>query len=202
MNCAWHRVASRTSSTRSRPVANGSSVPAWPVFCPRSRRTRATTSWEVMPACLSASSTPGSAASAVMPRTLRRAQLRLHLGAEDLQELVVRLVGREAGGTRVAAAPVALSDRGDVDRARRRAQAHLARVHAAIALVADHRGHLGALERPHVVDDALGERFARAGLAIVISGDVGDGEAALIEPLDPLDRPCDEVKLFDWDALV
>src|SRR6266550_1493713 len=112
-----------------------------------------------MPACLSTSSTLGSGASAVMPRTLRRAQLRLHLGAEDLQELVVRQVGREAGGTRMAAAPVALSDRGDVNGARRRAQAHLARVSATVALVANHRGHLGALERPHVIDDALRERF-------------------------------------------
>jgi hypothetical protein len=102
----------------------------------------------------------------------------------------------------MAAAPVALSDCGDVDGARRRPQAHLARVRAPVGLVADHRGHLGALERPHVVDDALGQRLVRAGLVVVLGRDVGDGEAALVEPLDALDRPRDEVELLDWDALV
>src|SRR3954452_13807998 len=111
MNRAWHRVASRPRRTSSRPVANGSSVPAWPVFCPRSRRTLATTSWEVMPAGLSTSSTPGSGASAVTLAELGGAELLPHLAAEDLEKLVVGQVGGEARGAGMAAAAIPLGDR-------------------------------------------------------------------------------------------
>src|SRR3954454_16644690 len=154
MNRAWQRVASLPSRSRRSPVANGSSVPAWPVFCLRSRRTRATMSWDVTPASLSTSRTPGSGASAVTPRTLRGAQLRLDLGAEDVKELLVREVCGEAGCAVMPSATMPLSDRGDVDSASRRPQAHLAGERSAVGLVADHRRHLGALQRPHVVDDA------------------------------------------------
>src|SRR3954447_2185965 len=139
MNRAWQRVASLPSRSRRRPVANGSSVPAWPVFCLRSRRTRATMSCDVTPASLSTSRTPGSGASAVTPRTLRGTQLRLDLGAEDVKELVVREVCGEARGTVMPSAAVLLSDRGDVDPPGRRPQAHLAGKCSPVGLVADHR---------------------------------------------------------------
>src|SRR3954467_231696 len=69
MNDAWAFVAAPTSRI-SRPVANGSSVPAWPTFCfspvwsRNSRRTTATTSCDVMPAGLLNRITPGSITSA------------------------------------------------------------------------------------------------------------------------------------------
>src|SRR4051794_11983270 len=45
----------------STPVAIGSRVPAWPTLrVPASRRTRATTSWEVIPAGLSTTASPES----------------------------------------------------------------------------------------------------------------------------------------------
>src|SRR5205823_8298393 len=54
------RVA-RPTSTSSSPVANGSSVPAWPVrLRPSDRRTRATTSCEVVPGGLSARMRPST----------------------------------------------------------------------------------------------------------------------------------------------
>src|SRR5438132_12463745 len=52
-------VAARPTRTTSSPVANGSSVPAWPVRGPPSARlTAATASCEVIPAGLSIKSTP------------------------------------------------------------------------------------------------------------------------------------------------
>src|SRR4051812_20084625 len=61
MRKRWARVAAPTS-TSSRPVAKGSSVPACPtlVFRGRLRRTWATTSCEVMPAGLGKRITPCS----------------------------------------------------------------------------------------------------------------------------------------------
>src|SRR5581483_9517166 len=146
MNRRWHRVASRPTRTISSPVANGSSVPAWPVLAPRSLRTRATTSWEVAPRGLSTSSTPGPGGSAVTRDELATApglELRLDLGAEDLDQLRVREVGGESGGPRVAAPAVLAGDLGHVDPADRRAEADLARGPPAIRSIADHRRHLG-----------------------------------------------------------
>ena len=61
--CCCDFVA-RPTSTSSRPVANGSSVPAWPGARARrsARRTRATTSCEVIPAGLSISRMPSGPA--------------------------------------------------------------------------------------------------------------------------------------------
>src|SRR5919112_2788871 len=64
------RVA-RPTRTSSRPVANGSSVPAWPTrrrgLDPSCRRTAATMSCEVLPAGLSTSRSPSCAAGGGSP---------------------------------------------------------------------------------------------------------------------------------------
>src|SRR3954470_23582839 len=114
MNRAWQRVAGRPSRISSRPVANGSSVPACPVFCPCSRRARATASCEVIPAGLSTRSTPGSEGSAVIPAPLGETRLSLPLGAEHLEELFRREIGREPARPPVAAAAMCLGDGGYV----------------------------------------------------------------------------------------
>ena len=58
----WSRVA-RPESSSSRPVANGSSVPAWPVRAPVRRRTSATIANDEGPAGLSTRTIPlGSSA--------------------------------------------------------------------------------------------------------------------------------------------
>ena len=79
------RVAVPTSKSRS-PLANGSSVPAWPVLTPPSaRRTAATTSCEVMPTGLSTSSTPSMG---LLGERLRGVQLRRDLRAQEGDQLV------------------------------------------------------------------------------------------------------------------
>ena len=53
------RRVARPSPTRRTPVASGSRVPAWPTRrWPKSRRQRATTSWDVQPASLSTTTRP------------------------------------------------------------------------------------------------------------------------------------------------
>src|SRR5262245_16177684 len=60
------RRVARPRSTGSTPVANGSSVPAWPTRrWPARRRTRATTSCEVQPLGLSMLRMPTSSGAAV-----------------------------------------------------------------------------------------------------------------------------------------
>src|SRR5581483_151099 len=139
----------RPSNTNNNPVANGSSVPAWPTLTPRGnpRRTRATTSCEVGPAGLSTRRTPsrakprpegsfrgGSSPGGSLPRPpgsvialLRRrgGQLRRDLLAQEGHELVVGQLGREAGRLPVTAAAARARDGRHVDLAVGRAQRDL-----------------------------------------------------------------------------
>src|SRR3954468_3857996 len=92
----------RPTSTSSRPVANGSSVPACPALrTPRPRRVSSVRSCEVLPAGLSTRTSPSTEA-----RRYRGDDLQLggDLLAQEGDELVVRELGREAGRPAVAAA--------------------------------------------------------------------------------------------------
>src|SRR3954467_11364648 len=108
------RVA-RPTSTSSRPVANGSSVPAGPTRVPRGnvRRIRATTSCEVTPAGLSARITPsatlawrlaslGVPAGRLDPPPVL--ELLCNLRAQELDQRGEIEVGGEPGGAPVPTA--------------------------------------------------------------------------------------------------
>src|SRR6478672_3270026 len=136
----------RPTRTRTRPVANGSSVPACPARrSPRPRRTRTTRSWDVLPAGLSARTRPsiGRRMMAARSRGVRAAgrwrraaglQLGGDLLAEEGQELLVAEARGEPGRLAVPAAPGGARDERDVDAAVRGAQGDLL---AAAARLAD-----------------------------------------------------------------
>src|SRR4029077_18338663 len=140
-------------------------------------------SCEVIPAGLSQSSSAPSA-----PATPSPTELSADLAAEQLDELVPLQVGRDPGSPPVAAAALAAGDCRDVDVAAARAQADLAGLAAAGALIADQRCDLGALDRAQVVDDALGHLLPRPGRLVVGRGDVGEDEVAIAVALDPVQR--------------
>src|SRR4051794_32397000 len=107
------RVA-RPTSTSSSPVANGSSVPAWPTFTPRPSRlrTEATTSCDVTPAALSGSGTPPKRAG--------------KLGPEEPDGGGMAERGREPGRAPVSAAAAGAGDAREGDAVVGRAQRDLA----------------------------------------------------------------------------
>src|SRR5215204_2486194 len=190
MNVLCSRVAGRPRRTISSPVANGSSVPAWPPLASLARRRRATTSCEVTPAGLSTSSTAAAVRTGSLT-AVGSAELNGDLGAQELDQLGVGEVGAEAGGTPVSAAAVHAGDRRDVDRAVGRAQADLASRAPAVRLVANHRGDRRSLERAQEVDDPLGQHLLRPGRLIVARVDIGDRQPAVVVALDLLERPSD-----------
>src|SRR5450759_3431262 len=124
----WDFVA-RPTSTSNSPVANGSSVPAWPVrMPPNERRTAATTSWEVSPAGLSIKRTPsigrgqpvGWADGSSGERRSRvpvgrDVQLRGDGGAQERDQLIQLERGREDRRAAVPAAPLRSGDDRYVD---------------------------------------------------------------------------------------
>src|SRR5919204_2914773 len=157
------RVAGPTRTSMS-PVANGSSVPACPTFPPRSRRTRATTSWEVGPAALSARRTPGGGGCGLAAGG--------ELGTKRGDQLRIGQVGRKPRGPPVASAAVAARDRAHVDVLAGRSQADLPRRSAGVGAIPDNGGEARPLERADVVDDALGQHLLRAGRLVVGGPDV------------------------------
>src|SRR5208282_849617 len=81
------------------PVAAGSNVPQWPTFLnPKWRRTRSTTSWEVIPGGLSTNKTPSNGVSCgCMMRNLQLG--RRQRFADGRQHLPLNFM-RLAGNTR------------------------------------------------------------------------------------------------------
>ncbi len=136
------------------------------------------------------------------PFGLSLTELSGDLATEELDELVVALVAPEAGGAPVPAPALAAGDHRDVDRAVGGAQADLARRAPAVGLVADHGRHGRALEAADEVDDALREHLLGTRGRVVLDADVGDREPVVVEALDLLQGPRDQVELLDRHPLV
>src|SRR6188472_1452062 len=100
------RRARPTRTSRS-PVANGSSVPAWPALrTPSARRVASVRSCEVLPAGLSTRTRPSICSAS---------ELRSDLLAQEGDELLLGHLRGEPGGLPVAATATGAGDGRDVD---------------------------------------------------------------------------------------
>ena len=168
-----------------------------PPCSPRSRRTSATMSCEVIPAGLSQSSTAPSPAPGIRDRAGRRPRRRGTSTSSSSSRSVEKPAARLWPPP-----PVAAGDRRDVDVALAGAQADLAGGAAAVPWSRTSGGDLGPLDRAQVVDDPLGHLLAGAARLVVGGGDVGEDEAVVAVALDPVQGARDEAQLLDRHVLV
>src|SRR5437762_3960682 len=191
MRKRWTRRA-RPTRTSSRPVANGSRVPACPALrTPSSRLTASVMSCEVLPGGLSTRTSPSIA---------RGSELLGELLAQEGDELFLRHLGGEPSRLPVPPATSGAGDDRHVDLAVGRPQRDLlaprARRGAVLAeQVARERGDLRALDRAQVVDDALGVALLGAREAEVVAGEAGERQSALVEAPDVRERPREQLEL-------
>ena len=168
------------------PVANGSSVPAWPVLAPKARRARAT---DVV---------RGDARRLVDEETHRRpraarppsAELSGDLGTQELDQLGVRAGrcrSRPRGGARRRPGARAIAETSTAPSVERRLTLRaerppsvLSRTTAATAVPSSAADE---------VDDPLGEHLPGAGRGVVLGADVGDREPVVVEALRPSPAP-------------
>ncbi len=68
--------------------------------------------------------------------------------------------------------------------------------------LADERDHVGSLDRPQVVDDALRERLLRARLREVLPQERRDDQAPAFVDHRPVERACEQLQLRERDVLV
>src|SRR4029450_3563298 len=136
-------------NTINNPVANGSSVPAWPVRAPVRPRTAATTADEDGPSGLSIRKSPLGLS----------ARGGTELAVDEVGDLLDRGVAREPGRLPVATAARLPRDCGGVELVVRGSQAHATCRAFAPRRLTDQSGHLSSLHRTQVVDDPLRVRL-------------------------------------------
>ena len=113
-----------------------------------------------------------------------------------------RLLGREACGLAVAAAPALPRDRRDVDLVVARAQRDASRRPLVAWRLADQRDHLRALDRAQVIDDPLRVRLLGADLGEVVPQQVRDDEPAAVEQLSAVECTREQLQLGELHRLV
>src|SRR3954470_23010024 len=130
----------------SSPVAKGSSVPAWPVFAPVTRRICATIENDDGPAGLSTSATPAGSSA-------RGGMLRDESLTDQLGDLVDRLLARESRRLAMAATVEQARDHGNVELVDAGAQRNAARRPAVARRLANEHRKLCTLHCAQVIDD-------------------------------------------------
>src|SRR5581483_12204334 len=155
------------------PVANGSSVPVWPVLAPVRRRSAATSANDEGPAGLSTSATPTGLSA--LGGTAAVAHERL---PEELDDLLDRRIRGEARRLPMTAAALLARDRRHVDLVVARAQRDPADRALVPRRLANERNHLRALDSAQGVDDPLRERLLRAHVCEVVAQEVRDDQTA------------------------
>src|SRR5947207_6796377 len=151
-------------NTNSSPVANGSSVPAWPVRAPVNLRICATTAKEDGPLGLSTSATPAGSSA-------RGGTLNEEAFANLLDDLLQGQIRREAGGLAMSTASEPPRYRRDVELVDARAKRALVRLRRCVQLLPDQHRELCSFDGTQVVDDPLGVGLGGANL-----GEVGAQE--------------------------
>src|SRR5262249_34922818 len=147
-------------NTSSRPVANGSRVPACPVRAPVTLRIWATMAKDEGPPGLSTSATPAGSSA-------RGGTLGEEAFADLLDDLPQRQIRGEAGGLAMAPAAEAPRDCRNVELVDARAERALVRVRCAVQLLPDQHRQLSSFYRAQVIDDPLGVGLGGADLVEV-----------------------------------
>src|SRR5581483_3372904 len=122
--------------------------------------------------------------------------------AQERLDLADRLRAREAGGLAVPSPAALAGDGGDVELVARGAHADPAVGIGRLGRLADGRGHLGAVDGPQVVDDALRVLLADAELFEVGADEVADDQPPALEQLGPVERLREQLELGELERLV
>src|SRR5690348_6525720 len=180
---------------RSRPVAKGSSVPAWPVRAPVTLRIWATTAKDEGPPGLSTSATPAGSSA-------RGGTLGEEAFADLLDDLPQRQSCGEASGLAMAASAEPARDCRYVELVDARAERPLVRMRCAVQLLPDQHRQLRSLDGAQVVDDPFGVGLGSAHLVEIGADEMRDDDPAALEHFGAGEGAREQLELRELDRLV
>src|SRR5206468_1437901 len=121
--------------------------------------------------------------------------------ADEVDDLVDRLLAREPRRLTVAAAALLPGDRGDVDLVLARTKRDPVRRAVRSRRLSNQSHQLGARNLTQVVDDPLGVRLLRSDLGEIAAEQVGDKEPAALVELRAVERAREQLQLRELHAL-